>query len=313
MLVFRHGYRNVAYSNFFINGSGGIRIKEGGNHFIYNNYFETGNAEAITLQFVAEYPLNNIHFAHNTFVNCGNIDLGGAGPTNVSFVNNLFQKKSGYIFSNANVGTIWTGNIYSGSLGISISSGMKNADPKLEMNASGFSGLSASSPAIDAAFAINPLIMDLVNVDDDPQILFDISGQFRPEISASKDVGCDEFSTGITTNQPLRSTDAGPAYLKETTTGLPMESQKNETEPIIYPNPASQTIQVNFSLQAKSEVTIGIYKENGKLVKKCIWEEYFQAGNFHRSFDISELNSGLYFAFLQTKEFRETIKLMVLN
>ena len=29
MLVFRHGFRNVAYGNFFLNNSGGIRIKEG--------------------------------------------------------------------------------------------------------------------------------------------------------------------------------------------------------------------------------------------------------------------------------------------
>ena len=313
MLVFRHGYRNVAYSNFFINGSGGIRIKEGGNHFIYNNYFETGAADAITLQFVAEYPLNNIHFAHNTFVNCGNINLAGAGPTSVNFINNLFQKKSGNIFTNANGGTSWAGNIYSGSLGISIPSGMKNADPKLEMNASGYFGLSAYSPAIDAASVINPLIMDLVDVDDDPKILFDISGQTRPEISTYKDVGCDELSTGNTTNQPLKLSDVGPTYLKENTTGLPVESQKNETEPIIYPNPASQSIQINFRLQTKSEVSIGIYNGNGKLVKKCIWEEYLQAGDFHRSFDISELNRGLYFASLHTKEFRKTIKLMVLN
>ena len=85
MLVFRHGYRNVAYGNFFMNGSGGIRIKEGSNHYIYNNYFSTGAADALTLQYVAEYPLDNVRFAHNTFVNCGDIDLGGTGPTKVSF------------------------------------------------------------------------------------------------------------------------------------------------------------------------------------------------------------------------------------
>ena len=37
MLVFRNGDRNIAYSNFFINGSGGIRIKEARDIYCYNN------------------------------------------------------------------------------------------------------------------------------------------------------------------------------------------------------------------------------------------------------------------------------------
>ena len=213
MLVFRHGYRNVAYGNFFINGSGGIRIKEGGDHYIYNNYFETGSADAFTLQYVLEFPLNNINIVHNTFVNSGPIDLGGTGPLAVTFANNIFKKSAGNIFTNTNSGTSWAGNIYQGNLGISIPTGATNIDPLLVLNSDKYYGLSALSPAIDASSSSYPAMLDIANVDDDPSLLLDISGQTRPATQTLKDVGCDEFTTGTTSNHPLVLSDVGPSYL----------------------------------------------------------------------------------------------------
>ena len=213
MLVLRHGYRNVVYGNFFINGSGGIRIKEGANHYVYNNYFATGTADAIKLQYVVEYPLENINFIHNTFVNCGAIDLGGTGPTLVTFANNIFKKNSGNIFTNPNQGTSWAGNIRNGNLGITISSGMTNADPLLAINSDGYYGLTSLSPAINTSSSSYPAILDIENIDDDASVMLDISGQFRPAPLTLKDVGCDEYTTGTITNRPLNISDVGPSYL----------------------------------------------------------------------------------------------------
>jgi len=213
MLVFRHGYYNVAYGNFFIKGSGGIRIKEGANHYIYNNYFETGLADAISLQYVAEYPLTNVNFINNTFVNMGKISLGSTGPTNITFANNIFKSASGSIFKYPSGKEIWIGNIYSGTLGIPILSGMTNVDPLLEFNSDGYLGLSALSPAIDAAKSGYPAILDIPDSDDDPLLLLDISGQTRPETDSLKDVGCDEFTEGGIKNRPMAASDAGPSYL----------------------------------------------------------------------------------------------------
>jgi hypothetical protein len=118
MLVFRNGDNNLAYSNFFIN-AGGIRVKEANNVFCYNNYFENSgvgsSADAVTYVYdTTTYPvvLNNINFIHNTFYNCGTINMGGTGATNNTWANNIFQKSSGAIFSNPNLGTTWVGNIY---------------------------------------------------------------------------------------------------------------------------------------------------------------------------------------------------------
>ncbi len=215
MLVFRNGDNNVAYSNFFIN-AGGIRIKEANNIFCYNNYFQNAgvgsSAEAVKLDFVSP-NLNNINFIHNTFVNCGFIDLGNSGPTNNTWANNIFQKASGNIFKNANTGTAWAGNIYQGSLGITIASGMSNVNPLLTTNSDGYQGLSSTSPAINAASASYPTVLDVPVVDDDATIAFDISGQARPTTITLKDVGCDEFTTGPTPIRPLVVSEVGPAYL----------------------------------------------------------------------------------------------------
>jgi PKD repeat protein len=215
MLVFRNGNENVAYGNFFI-GAGGIRAKEANSVYCYNNYFQNsgvgGTMDAVKLDYVSP-NLNNINFIHNTFVNCGTIDLGGTGPTSNTWANNIFKKSSGNIFINPNGGTSWAGNIYQGTLGISIPSGMTNADPLLVFNSDSYYGLSSNSPAIDAASTNYPAILDIANVDDDPLLLLDISGQARPTSRALKDVGCDEYTNGIAINRPLTLADVGPSYL----------------------------------------------------------------------------------------------------
>ncbi|MFZ4622455.1 MAG: T9SS type A sorting domain-containing protein, partial [Bacteroidota bacterium] len=58
-----------------------------------------------------------------------------------------------------------------------------------------------------------PAIINIANIDDDPTVLFDISGQARPATATAKDVGCDEYTTGSTTNRPLTLSDVGPSYL----------------------------------------------------------------------------------------------------
>ena len=253
MLVFRHGYRSIAYGNFFVKGSGGIRIKEGANHCVYNNYFETGTADALTLQYVAEFPLTNINFLHNTFVNSGAMDLGGTGPAAITFANNIFKKSSGSIFTNPNGGTSWAGNIYNGTLGITKPAfGLTSADPKLVLNSDGYYGLASNSPAINAASTNCPAIIDIAGIDDDPSLLLDISGQSRPATATLKDVGCDEFTTGTTINRPLTLSDVGPSYLGGPVVAVP---------PLITTQPQSQTVNVGapvaFSVVATATAPLG--------------------------------------------------------
>lgn len=311
MLVFRHGYRDIAYGNFFINGSGGIRIKEGADHYVYNNYFETGSADAVTLQYVLEYPLNNINFVNNTFVNSGDIDLGGTGITNITFANNIFKKSSGSIFTNPNGQTSWFGNIYNGSLGIvSPPTGLTNTNPLLVINSDGYYGLSSSSPAIDASISGYPVILDIASVDDDPSILLDISGQARPATITLKDVGCDEYTTGSVTNRPLVVTDAGPSYL-----GGPVTSAhkmiSDEPELNVYPNPATETINIKYHLTEQTDIQVVIYNMLGQPVKSLQLTRNQPQGTYDQPFSVSDIGEGIYLVRFKTNTFTRTIKLII--
>lgn len=321
MLCFRNGDYNVAYSNFFIN-AGGIRVKEANNIYCYNNYFENSgvgsSADAVTYIYVAPLVppttasprtlnLNNINFINNTFYNCGDIDLGGTGATSNTWSNNIFKKSSGSIFNNANLGTLWAGNIYQGTLGISMPSGMININPFLALNTEGYYGLSSSSP-VNNANASYATVLDLTNIDDDPNLLFDISGQSRPSTVTLKDVGCDEYSTGTTTNHPLTLAEVGPSYL-----GGPLSVSSNEllndkNNITIFPNPVTSSFSITPFATTKELIKITIYNVNGQIVKA---DEDFQKQNNLDHYDVSDLKNGMYLVTLETNNTSKTLKLII--
>lgn len=315
MFCFRNGDNNIAYGNFFI-GAGGIRVKEANNIYCYNNYFERsgigGNTDAVTYVYYTANTtniLNNINFIHNTFVECGDIDLDH-GATDNTWANNIFKKNSGDIFTGSTLGIAWAGNIYNGTLGVSIPSGMTKVDPALALNTDGFYGLTASSPAIDAASANYPAILDITNVDDDPALLLDISGQPRPVLVTLKDVGCDEYTTGASTNHPLKLSEVGPSYLIQTSASN--DNTKVEGfELKVLQNQSSNTINIIYDLASASNVCLSIINTNGITVKKVLNHINQSAGKQEQVVDISGLKSGMYIAILKTDKFIKTTKFVL--
>lgn len=319
MFVFRNGDNNVAYGNFFIN-AGGIRVKEANNIYCYNNYFENsgvgGDMNAVTYVYYTTNTVNvlkNINFIHNTFVECGDIDFDKGATTN-TWANNIFQKSSGKIFSGSVSGITFSGNIYNGNLGVYISSGMTYLDPKLEINSDSYYSLSSTSPAIDASSSNYPSIMDIVNVDDDPNLILDISGQPRPAALTLKDVGCDEFTNGKITNRPLKLSDVGPTYLQissgEKEIIIPSSFQLFQN----YPNPFNPETRINYSLERSGFVSIKIYDLLGKEVAKLL-NEYKSEGYHSVILNAGKysLSSGVYFYIMKTDNMIQTKKMMLLK
>ncbi len=308
MFCFRNGDNNVAYSNFFIN-SGGIRAKEANNIFCYNNYFEksglTGTMNAVTYIYdtsSSTHVLDNINFLHNTFVDCGNIDFGGVGATNGTWANNLF-KKSGTIFTNPNAGTSFSGNIYSGTLGISIPTGMSSADPQLALNAYGYYGLTATSPAIATASNDYPALITIPGIDT---LLLDIKGQNRPVSRILKDVGCDQFNaTATVINHPMKLSDVGPSYL-QTSTGI--ETPKENLN--LKVNLVAKSLIVNYILAQISKVNLSIFSISGSLVKTINLSENESQ---QQSIDISNLQHGVYLIRINADNSTETIRFIIWN
>lgn len=321
MLCFRNGDNNVAYSNFFIN-AGGIRVKEANNIYCYNNYFENSGvgstADAVTYLYVAPLVppttasprtinLENINFIHNTFYNCGDIDLGGTGAMRNTWANNIFKKSSGSIFKNANLGTSWAGNLYQGTLGIAIASGMTSTNPFLALNSEGYYGLSSSSP-VNNANAGYPTILNITNIDDDPTLLFDISGQPRPSTVTLKDVGCDEYyTTGTTTNHPLTLSEVGPSYLMALSTNTFDLSDKKTS---IFPNPVKNNLTIQFPNTIDSDTEVTIITINGQLVKKQIISQN-ELVDYQKLIDVTDLKNGIYLLQLHSTNYSKVLKIVI--
>ena len=81
----------------------------------------------------------------------------------------------------------------------------------------------------------------------------------------------------------------------------------------IYPNPAKDKFQVNFTLSLSSKATLEIYDSRGVAVKVLTFNGIQNAGNEIRSVDISDLPCGVYNIKLNTALGPKTTKLLIIR
>ena len=167
-------------------------------------------------------------------------------------------------------------------------------------------------PAIDVSSSSYPAILDIANIDDDPSILLDISGQARPITTTLKDVGCDEYTTGTITNHPLKLSDVGPTYL--ISTGIKQEKEIPNSFHLFqnYPNPFNPSTKISWELPTNSWLTLKIYNVLGNEVATLVNEEK-EAGYHSIKFNASNLPSGVYFYRIKSENFIDTKKMILLK
>ena len=85
----------------------------------------------------------------------------------------------------------------------------------------------------------------------------------------------------------------------------------NPIEFKVYPNPASSTIYIDFSINDSEKVEVGIYDINGRLMHQLI-NEQFSSGFYNRYYQIDNLglSPGMYLVAFRTKNSFETRKLI---
>lgn len=308
-LVLRHGSEGIVYGNFFLNGKGGIRVREGQDHYIYNNYFYGLSDRAIYLQNDDSDPLENINIAFNTIVDCSEVRLGGNGdykPTNVTFANNLFYNPNNDLFDNPTETETWIGNIAFGDIDITLpESGMTVIDPQLEQNSGGFYGLSEGSPAINAAqpgYALLPQYGDIEGIDTD--ISFDLMGQNRSELIEEKDLGCNEYPHNILIQPFATEENTGPSYFTSDTTmmdtiiissqnTIALDKGFDEDFVEISPNPASDQLNITIHNTSEVNLAVAILNLEGRRIN-TIFEGTVFLDKITLSENIEDLPAGLY-------------------
>lgn len=217
-LVLRHGDEGIVYGNFFLNNMGGIRVREGSNHYIFNNYFEGIDRRAIFLQNDPSDPLSDIHVYFNTVVNSAEMILGGGSgsnpPTNVTIANNIFANPDSQLFEQATGSETWIGNLSFGTLGIDQpSSGLTDMDPLLAENSESFLQPTIGSPAIGAASDGFPEIPLFLGLEYDHEILLDLMQSARHEAITDRAIGASEYSSTVLVQPHVNEMSTGPGYL----------------------------------------------------------------------------------------------------
>ena len=79
-----------------------------------------------------------------------------------------------------------------------------------------------------------------------------------------------------------------------------------------YPNPFNPSTTISFSIPVQGNVSLKIYDVLGKEVVTLV-DEMKGAGNYQITFDAAQLASGMYFYRLDTKNFSEVKKMILLK
>ncbi|HQJ74121.1 MAG TPA: lamin tail domain-containing protein [Bacteroidota bacterium] len=79
-----------------------------------------------------------------------------------------------------------------------------------------------------------------------------------------------------------------------------------------YPNPFNPSTQINFSIPSEKHVTLKIYDLLGKEVRTLI-NRNLKAGSYNISFEAKNLTSGIYFYKLETDDFVQMKKMVLMK
>ena len=309
-LVLRHGSEAIVYGNFFLKGKGGVRVREGQNHYIYNNYFYELDDRTIFLQNEDSDPLDNINIAFNTIVDCSEVILGGDGsdkPTNVTFANNIFSDPDDELFEEPTGTETWISNMSFGDLGIPLpASGMTIMNPELEKNSAGFLGLTLNSPAIDAAQAGYSLLPQFAGIDNiDTEVLFDLMGQNRPASTEEKDLGCNEYPHSLLIQPIATEENTGPSYNTSTLTSTPGNILVVKDLISIHPNPVSHQLNIEINSKSRANLSIEISNLEGRTIT-VLTKETLPSGKMILSRNVEDLPAGVYTIQARIQELHKT-------
>jgi len=102
-------------------------------------------------------------------------------------------------------------------------------------------------------------------------------------------------------------------YLEQTST--PVELDENgipyptEFKALAFPNPAAESTTIEIQAPEKERMDIRLYDSSGKFIRE-IHSGNISRGTFRQVIDLNDLTSGLYLVIIQSKELKETIRIV---
>jgi hypothetical protein len=80
-----------------------------------------------------------------------------------------------------------------------------------------------------------------------------------------------------------------------------------------YPNPFNPSTKINFDMPKNGNVTLKVYDITGKLVSTVINNEFVSAGTKQVEFNAANLASGVYYYTLETNNWKDTKKMVLVK
>ena len=102
-------------------------------------------------------------------------------------------------------------------------------------------------------------------------------------------------------------------FLEETTPDVELDENgvpyPTEFKALSFPNPAVESTTLEIQAPEKERMDIRLYDASGKFIREVHSGE-ISRGTFRRQIDLNDLNSGLYLIIIQSKTFKETVRVI---
>ena len=106
----------------------------------------------------------------------------------------------------------------------------------------------------------------------------------------------------------LHTSNGGSVFVNNINTEIPISYSLKQN----YPNPFNPTTNIKFAIPNSSGVKITVFDVRGKEAEVLV-NETLQAGTYQTEWDASAYPSGVYFYKIQTGDFSETKKMMLVR
>ncbi|WP_294675607.1 T9SS type A sorting domain-containing protein [uncultured Fluviicola sp.] len=102
-------------------------------------------------------------------------------------------------------------------------------------------------------------------------------------------------------------------FLEETTKDVELDENgvpyPTEFKALTFPNPAVESTTLEIQVPEKERMDIRLYDASGKFIRE-IHSGKVSRGAFRQQIDLNDLNSGLYLIIIQSKAFKETVRVV---
>jgi hypothetical protein len=114
---------------------------------------------------------------------------------------------------------------------------------------------------------------------------------------------------GNLVNIELAPLSVNSITLKAALTSAETALKINSFNANVYPNPATDIVQLNFTLPERTLVNIGLFNTNGQILK-TISNKIFNTGNHQEELNTSSLSGGVYWIKFESASGIQTVKLI---